>query len=40
MKLDKESRREEMGAYGTIIILGVVSILCLVATIQAIFGLY
>jgi len=40
MKQSKEHSRNEMAAYGTMIIVGIVSILCLVATIQTIFGLF
>jgi hypothetical protein len=35
----KEDSRNEMAAYATMFLVGVVSILALAATIQAIFGL-
>tara|TARA_R110000868_G_C10458579_1_gene727151 strand:- start:206 stop:325 length:120 start_codon:yes stop_codon:yes gene_type:complete len=33
MKLNKEDRREEMGAYGTMFLLAVVSIVCIIVLI-------
>ena len=33
MKLNRQDRREEMGAYGTMILVGILSIICIVALI-------
>jgi hypothetical protein len=34
MKLNREDRREEMGAYATMISLGIVSIVCIIVLIK------
>jgi hypothetical protein len=39
MKLNKDDRREEMAAYGTMFLISVIVIAIILATITTIFGL-
>jgi hypothetical protein len=39
MKLNRDERREEMGAYGTMFLISVIVIAIIIATITTIFGL-